>query len=162
MLILCVYLLIQIGSSLSCIKLHLIIERGRVGGKGDEIFAFSSCVSFQGIFQDRFAFINLEFMEWSAWATWGQNSVLCCRSLLSIPDGCCCSQDTLGCCYFLTIPKSCSSKTPTGWVGCCRQWGIWSTLWGQGSPFDLCQETNNQPWFYSMDSQILGVLSQAH
>lgn len=62
MLILCVYLFIQIGSSLSCLRLHSIIERGRVGEKGDEILVFSS-VSFQGTFQNCFAFINLEFME---------------------------------------------------------------------------------------------------
>lgn len=96
MLILCVYLLIQRGSSLSSIKLHLIIERGRVRGKGGEILVFSSSISFQGIFQNCFAFINLEFMEWWAWATWGQNPVLCCSSPLCLSDSCCRSQDILG------------------------------------------------------------------
>lgn len=81
----------------------------------------------------------------------GQNPVLCCSSLLSIPDSCCCSS-------IKTLPQNILPVE----LAYCRQQGAWCRLLGLGRPADLCQETSNQPQFYSRDSEFLGVLFWAH
>lgn len=58
--------------------------------------------------------------------------------------------------------KSVPQKVQLVELAYCGQQGAWCRLWGLGSPVDLCQETSNQPQFYSQESQILGVFFWAH